>query len=42
MSTQLIAQYEEHLAMVRNLSENSIRGYVGDLQSFLTHMEKLK
>jgi integrase/recombinase XerC len=41
MSTQLIAQYEEHLAMVRNLSENSIRGYVGDLESFLTHMEKL-
>ena len=42
MSTQLIAQYEEHLAMVRNLSENSIRGYVGDLESFLAHMEKLK
>ena len=28
--------------MVRNLSENSIRGYVGDLESFLAHMEKLK
>ena len=42
MSTQLIAQYEEHLAMVRNLSDNSIRGYVGDLESFLAHMEKLK
>ena len=41
MSAQLIAQYEEHLAMVRNLSENSIRGYVGDLKSFLAHMEKL-
>ena len=41
MSAQLIAQYEEHLAMVRNLSENSIRGYVGDLESFLSHMEKL-
>jgi integrase/recombinase XerC len=41
MSAQLIAQYEEHLAMVRNLSENSIRGYVGDLESFLAHMEKL-
>ncbi len=41
MSAQLIAQYEEHLAMVRNLSENSIRGYVGDLESFLGHMEKL-
>jgi integrase/recombinase XerC len=42
MSTQLIAQYEEYLALVRNLSDNSIRGYVGDLQSFLAHMEKLK
>jgi integrase/recombinase XerC len=42
MSAQLIAHYEEHLAMVRNLSENSIRGYVGDLESFLAHMEKLK
>ena len=41
MSSQLIAQYEEHLAMVRNLSDNSIRGYVGDLESFLAHMEKL-
>jgi integrase/recombinase XerC len=41
MSTQLIAQYEEHLAMVRNLSDNSIRGYVGDLESFLVHMERL-
>ena len=28
--------------MVRNLSDNSIRGYVGDLESFLAHMEKLK
>jgi integrase/recombinase XerC len=41
MSTQLIAQYEEHLALVRNLSDNSIRGYIGDLESFLAHMEKL-
>ena len=41
MSTQLIAQYEEHLAMVRILSDNSIRGYVGDLESFLAHMERL-
>ena len=41
MSTELIAQYEEHLVLVRNLSENSIRGYVSDLQSFLAHIEKL-
>ena len=41
MSVELIAQYEEHLALVRNLSDNSIRGYVSDLQSFLAHIEKL-
>ena len=41
MSAELIAQYEEHLVLVRNLSENSIRGYVSDLQSFLAHIEKL-
>jgi integrase/recombinase XerC len=41
MSAELIAQYEEHLALVRNLSDNSIRGYVSDLQSFLAHIEKL-
>ena len=27
--------------MVRNLSDNSIKGYVTDLESFLKHMEKL-
>ena len=27
--------------MVRNLSDNSIRGYVTDLESFLKHMEKM-
>jgi len=41
MSAALITQYEEHLAMVRNLSDNSIRGYVTDLESFLKHMSKL-
>lgn len=42
MSTELIAAYEEHLVLVRNLAENSIRGYVSDLESFLKHMEKLQ
>jgi len=42
MSSELIAQYEEHLVLVRNLSENSIRGYVSDLESFLKHLEKLQ
>ncbi len=41
MSAALVTQYEEHLALVRNLSNNSIRGYVTDLESFLKHMEKL-
>ena len=41
MSAALVTQYEEHLALVRNLSSNSIRGYVTDLDSFLKHMEKL-
>lgn len=41
MSAELIAQYEEHLALVRNLAPNSIRGYVSDLESFLAHIEKL-
>jgi len=41
MSAELVAQYEEHLALVRNLSDNSIRGYVSDLQSFLAHIDML-
>jgi integrase/recombinase XerC len=41
MSAELVAKYEEHLALVRNLADNSIRGYVGDLESFLSHISKL-
>jgi integrase/recombinase XerC len=41
MSAELIAQYEEHLALVRNLADNSIKGYVSDLEAFLGHLEKL-
>jgi integrase/recombinase XerC len=41
MSSELVAKYEEHLALVRNLADNSIRGYVSDLHSFLNHIEKL-
>ena len=41
MSAALVTPYQEHLALVRNLSDNSIRGYVTDLESFLKHMEKL-
>ena len=42
MSAELIAAYEEHLVLVRNLADNSIRGYVSDLESFLKHLEKLQ
>ena len=41
MSVDLIAQYEEHLVLVRNLSDNSIRGYISDLNSLLEHINKL-
>lgn len=41
MSANLIAQYEEHLVLVRNLSDNSIKGYVSDLNSLLDHINKL-
>ena len=41
MSAELVAKYEEHLALVRNLADNSIRGYVSDLESFLAHVAKL-
>ncbi len=42
MTAELIAAYEEHLVLVRNLADNSIRGYVSDLESFLKHLEELK
>ncbi len=42
MSAELIAKYEEHLVLVRNLAENSVKGYVSDLESFLKHLEKMK
>ena len=41
MSAELVAKYEEHLALVLNLADNSIRGYVSDLESFLAHIAKL-
>jgi len=41
MTAELIAAYEEHLVLVRNLADNSIKGYVSDLQSFLKHSEAL-
>ncbi len=42
MSAELIAKYGAHLVLVRNLAENSVKGYVSDLESFLKHLEKMK
>ncbi len=39
--SELIAQYREHLIIDRNLSDNSIRAYIADLESFLEHINKL-
>ena len=33
--------YREHLIAERNLSENSIRAYLSDLESFVTHLNAL-
>ena len=41
MANELLASYREHLRLDRNLSENSIRAYVADLESLLEHINKL-
>ncbi len=41
MSSPLIKQYREHLIDERNLSENSIRAYLADLDSLLLHINAL-
>jgi len=41
MTDNLVARYEEHLVLVRNLSDNSIRGYTSDLNSLIEHINKL-
>ncbi|NBV95566.1 MAG: tyrosine recombinase XerC [Actinobacteria bacterium] len=41
MANELVDKYQEYLVLERNLSENSVRGYVADLNSFLLHLEKL-
>ena len=40
-SNELVDKYKEYLVLERNLSDNSVRGYVADLNSFLLHLEKL-
>ena len=41
MANDLLASYREHLRLDRNLSENSIRAYIADLESLLEHINKL-
>jgi integrase/recombinase XerC len=41
MSSPLIDQYRQHLVVERNLSENSIRAYLADLDSLLLHINAL-
>lgn len=41
MSEELLKGYREHLILERNLSENSIRAYIADLESLLIHINAL-
>jgi integrase/recombinase XerC len=41
MSQELLDGYREHLVLERNLSENSIRAYIADLDSLLVHINAL-
>jgi integrase/recombinase XerC len=36
-----LADYERHLAVERNLSAHTVRAYLGDLASLLTHLSRL-
>ena len=38
----LFAQYEEHLRSQRDLSEHTIRAYIGDLTSLAEHAQRMK
>jgi integrase/recombinase XerC len=39
--TRALADYERHLAIERNLSAHTVRAYLGDLVSLLTHLSRL-
>ena len=41
MIANSLSLYEEHLGMQRNLSEHTIRAYLGDLNSLFEHVEQL-
>jgi integrase/recombinase XerC len=38
---RVLADYERHLAIERNLSAHTVRAYLGDLVSLLTHLSRL-
>ena len=38
---RVLADYERHLAIERNLSAHTVRAYLGDLASLLTHLSRL-
>lgn len=38
---RVLADYERHLAVERNLSAHTVRAYLGDLVSLLTHLSRL-
>ena len=40
-SQELIGAYQEHLILVRNLSDNSVKGYISDLESFIAYLTSL-
>ena len=41
LDRELEAAYRSHLITERNLSENSIRAYLADLESLLQHVNQL-
>ena len=41
MLAESLSQYEEHLRLQRNLSEHTIRAYIGDLHALFEHCETL-
>ena len=41
VASELMNAYQEHLVNERNLSDNSIRAYIADLESLLEHINKL-
>ena len=41
LERELAESYREHLTTERNLSENSIRAYLADLESLVSHLNAM-